>query len=261
MGFMGFGVRWRRRIISYLKLESTSVLVNSSPTKEFKLGKGGLIGIQNMQYRIIFLVGLNLVSIKSQSPISKICGRYHLFWVDKNEVDVMARLFGSNVGSFPFIFLGLPVGAKMNKLISWKSFFIFRAPPNVLKKLEYVRRKCFWGGSGDELKISWVNWDDVIRPWAEDRLSLGSLKCKKSLALIAKWWWRFKIETTSLWVNVIKSIYGASVLINSGSVTSLSGSNSPWSSIVKTCIKIDSFSVYLTKSFAKVIGNGNNTKF
>ncbi|XP_071715249.1 uncharacterized mitochondrial protein AtMg01250-like [Rutidosis leptorrhynchoides] len=40
MGFMGFGVKWRGWIASCLKAASISILVNGSPTKEFKLGRG-----------------------------------------------------------------------------------------------------------------------------------------------------------------------------------------------------------------------------
>ncbi|XP_071712325.1 uncharacterized protein [Rutidosis leptorrhynchoides] len=40
--------------------------------------------------------------------------------VDKKEVEEMASLFGCKVGSFPFIYLGLPIGAKMSKISSWK---------------------------------------------------------------------------------------------------------------------------------------------
>ncbi|XP_071712391.1 uncharacterized protein [Rutidosis leptorrhynchoides] len=40
MGFMGFGDKWSGWISSCLKTASISVLVNGSPTKEFKLGRG-----------------------------------------------------------------------------------------------------------------------------------------------------------------------------------------------------------------------------
>ncbi|XP_071718980.1 uncharacterized mitochondrial protein AtMg01250-like [Rutidosis leptorrhynchoides] len=40
--------------------------------------------------------------------------------VDKYEVESMANLFGCNIGSFPFTYLGLPIGANMNKFESWK---------------------------------------------------------------------------------------------------------------------------------------------
>ncbi|XP_071708815.1 uncharacterized protein [Rutidosis leptorrhynchoides] len=39
--------------------------------------------------------------------------------VDKIEVESMANLFGCKVGSFLFTYLGLPIGANMNKFRSW----------------------------------------------------------------------------------------------------------------------------------------------
>ncbi|XP_071693086.1 uncharacterized mitochondrial protein AtMg01250-like [Rutidosis leptorrhynchoides] len=40
--------------------------------------------------------------------------------VGKNEVEMMANMFGCNVGSLPFIYLGLPIGANMTKMCSWE---------------------------------------------------------------------------------------------------------------------------------------------
>ncbi|XP_071708421.1 uncharacterized protein [Rutidosis leptorrhynchoides] len=39
--------------------------------------------------------------------------------VEKNEVESMARLFNCNVGTTPFLYLGLPVGGNMKKEESW----------------------------------------------------------------------------------------------------------------------------------------------
>ncbi|XP_071708359.1 uncharacterized mitochondrial protein AtMg01250-like [Rutidosis leptorrhynchoides] len=40
MTFIGFGSKWRHWILSCLKSASISILVNGSPTSEFKLGRG-----------------------------------------------------------------------------------------------------------------------------------------------------------------------------------------------------------------------------
>ncbi|XP_071727581.1 uncharacterized protein [Rutidosis leptorrhynchoides] len=93
------------------------------------------------------------------------------------------------MGTLPFIYLGLPIGANLKKLSSWKPdidkfekrlsdwrarsvsfgsrltlvksmlnslplyyFSLFRAQPCVLKKLESVRRSLFWGGTGNDSK-------------------------------------------------------------------------------------------------------------
>ncbi|XP_071740186.1 uncharacterized protein [Rutidosis leptorrhynchoides] len=220
MALMGFGNKWPNWISSCLKSASISVLVNGSPTKEFKLERGvrqgdpffpflfinaakGLnwlaknavsnnlfsgveigrdkINISHLQYTddTIFSGSWSMENIGNLMKLLKCFvlssglkvnyNKSNLFGVgiDKVEVEEMANLFGCNV---------------------------------VLKKLKSVRRKFFWGGAGDESKISWVKRDDVIRPLADGGLNVGSLFVK-ILALIGKWWWRFYTEPASLWVK------------------------------------------------------------
>ncbi|GJR04596.1 hypothetical protein Tco_0527580 [Tanacetum coccineum] len=76
---------------------------------------------------------------------------------------------------------------------------------DVIKNLEKIRKKIFWGGEGKNL--SWVKWDSVLTSFGEGGLNIGSLRAK-NLDLFGKWWWRFRREGGSLWVRVIKSIHG-----------------------------------------------------
>ncbi|XP_071704405.1 uncharacterized protein [Rutidosis leptorrhynchoides] len=139
--------------------------------------------------------------------------------VDSAEINDMARLLGCKVGEFPFTYLGLPVGAKMNKISNWSPvldkvgkrladwkaramsfggrltlvksvlnslplyyFSLFGVPPCVLKKLESVRCSFFWGGSGNDLKMAWLelNGNASVR----DRLGLSNSGNKRN------WAWR-----------------------------------------------------------------------
>ncbi|XP_071716755.1 uncharacterized protein [Rutidosis leptorrhynchoides] len=86
-------------------------------------------------------------------------------------------------------------------------FSLYSVPPSVLKLLESVRRIFFWGGDLSGTKISWVKWENILLPYESGGLNVGSLK-NKNLALLGKWWWRFKTDTTSLWTKLIRSIYG-----------------------------------------------------
>ncbi|XP_071728309.1 uncharacterized protein [Rutidosis leptorrhynchoides] len=159
---MGFGNKWIKWINSCLKSASISILINGSPTNEFSLGRG-------YDKEILYL------------------------WVDLSVASRLARYIGCQVGKLPFIYLGLPIGAKMNKvkdwqlvidnfnsrLSSWKMrsmsfggrlvllksvltslplyyFSLFRAPPSVLKLLE----SGIWGNiiatgvAMDELQVA-----------------------------------------------------------------------------------------------------------
>ncbi|XP_071713233.1 uncharacterized protein [Rutidosis leptorrhynchoides] len=217
--------------------------------------------------------------------------------VENIEIERMAKLFHCNVGSFPFTYLGLPVGGNMRKFESWKPviekfekrlsdwkarsmsfggrltlvksvlnslplyyFSLFHAPPCVIKKLECVRRSFFWGGSGNNSKISWVKWEETILPFQEGGLNLGTLK-SKNMALIGKWWWRFKTETDSLWVKVISSIYGSSGGLVCGDNLPCYAYKSVWSNIIATGRSIDCLGLSFRSSFTKVIGDGAATAF
>ncbi|XP_071718029.1 uncharacterized protein [Rutidosis leptorrhynchoides] len=78
---------------------------------------------------------------------------------------------------------------------------------------------------------------------------------------IIKWWLRFKTEPASLWVKVIKSIYGASGGLSLCDNINYSTSSSVWSCIIKTGGRIDASGVNFRNSFKKEIGDGANTSF
>ncbi|XP_071687945.1 uncharacterized protein [Rutidosis leptorrhynchoides] len=139
-------------------------------------------------------------------------------------------------------------------------FSLFRVPPCVIKKLESVR--CFFcgGGTGNDSKISWVKWEEVLLPYGEGVLNLGSLK-SKNLALLGKWWWRFLTEPTTLWVKVISSIYGPSGGFDLDRNHKLITCNSTWANIIKAGDHIDSIGVAFKDSFKKSIGDGSSTRF
>lgn len=86
-------------------------------------------------------------------------------------------------------------------------FSIFKAPMKVLKKLEGFRSNFFWGGSLGEKKIHWVAWDKVLMPFRNNGLGVSSLQASNQ-ALLAKWWWRYRVEPNALWRKIIKSIPG-----------------------------------------------------
>ncbi|KAI3745346.1 hypothetical protein L1987_58457 [Smallanthus sonchifolius] len=133
--------------------------------------------------------------------------------VDDSDVARVAKGFNCKVGKFPFIYLGLPIGANMKRvkhwspvidrfnkrLSSWKakslsfagrvtlakavlgslpSYYLslFRAPVKVVKSLESIRRAFVWGKSDSGNKIRWVTWDKVIKPRKLGGLGLGGIK-------------------------------------------------------------------------------------
>ncbi|KAJ0545597.1 putative RNA-directed DNA polymerase [Helianthus annuus] len=185
--------------------------------------------------RIFYLIsGLKVNPHKSQ-----------LYGVGTNEEEVknMATFFNCKVGKFPFVYLGLKIGANMNRISNWKEVIdmfnkrltnwkaknlsfagrvilvksvlgslpnyylsLYKCPSGVLKVLEGIRRKFLWGGSLVNNKIRWVKWEKVVASKDFGGLGIGNIR-DTNLALLAKWWWRIKMEPDSLWVKVISSIH------------------------------------------------------
>ncbi|XP_071699063.1 uncharacterized protein [Rutidosis leptorrhynchoides] len=255
MKSMGFGKRWRDWILACLKSESISILVNGSPTPEFRLERGVRQGDPLSPF--LFILAAEGLNILTKAAIDK--------GVEVSEINPLASHIGCQVGNFPFIYLGLPIGAKMNSLKDWGTvvdkfnsrlsgwkmrsmsfggrlvliksvlsslplyyFSIFRASSCVIKVLERVRRSFFWGGSGSGSKMSW-------------------------------WWWRFKTETDSLWTKVIRSIHGASGGLLSDN--DLPPKYGVWNNIILAGKNLEDLQVGFKDSFEKSVGNGGNTLF
>ncbi|XP_024982131.1 uncharacterized protein LOC112518597 [Cynara cardunculus var. scolymus] len=198
---MGFGEKWIKWICTCLKSASTSVLINGSPSNEFYMERGLRINLSKCN---LFGIG-----------------------VPKADVKNMADLLKCKASSFPFTYLGLPIGGNMKKkaswsvvedkflkkLSDWKSnclsiegrftliqsvlssiplfyFSLFKAPNSVLKSLESTRRKFFWGFKEDEKRIHLVAWEKILNSKSKDGLGVISLRAKND-ALLAKWIWRF----------------------------------------------------------------------
>lgn len=159
--------------------------------------------------------------------------------VNEGEVEAMAQVLKCRKGTFPFKHLGLLVGANMNLARNWKPVIdtfknrlslwkaktlsyggritliksvlnalptyylsLFKAPVKVIDALDRIRRVFFWGGSEEKARMNWVAWDRTIAPIEYGGLGFGSLK-DSNLAMLAKWWWRFRSEKTGLWRRVV----------------------------------------------------------
>ncbi|GKC76797.1 hypothetical protein Tco_1127571 [Tanacetum coccineum] len=77
----------------------------------------------------------------------------------------------------------------------------------ILKQLDFIRRRFFWGFKDETNEISWVKWDIVLQSSESGGLGIGSLRAK-ILGLLGKWWWRFLNEKNALWCKVILVHYG-----------------------------------------------------
>ncbi|KAF5791018.1 putative RNA-directed DNA polymerase [Helianthus annuus] len=220
-----------------------------------------------------------------------------LFGIGVGDGDLadMAELLGCKIGSFPFKFLGLQVGANMNlyrhwkpvldtvqsRLSIWKAktlsfggrvtliksvlnslpiyyFSLYRAPENVIDTLDRMRRVFFWGGSDEKAKANWVAWQKVIAPTSYGGMGFGSLRDTNS-ALLAKWWWRFKGEDSGLWRRVVWALHHNSRSWNFiPAKMTISG---PWKQIYKSANDLLSADVDLSRLIKGVVRDGKGVMF
>nr|XP_043639311.1 uncharacterized protein LOC122610385 [Erigeron canadensis] len=217
MEWMGFLSKWCKWIYGILESARAVVLVNGSPTFEFQCHKG----------------------LKIHFGKSSLYG----VGVDNSELVEMAKVVNCEAGRFPFTYLGVTIGANMNRLANWRFLFdifearlsrwkasslslagrvtiiksvmeciptyffsIFKAPAGVIEGLESIMRKFLWGSSEDGRKVHWVSWDKVASPRNRGGLGISKLK-ETNVALLSKWVWRFKAKTNSLWRRVIAAIH------------------------------------------------------
>ncbi|KAJ0716245.1 putative reverse transcriptase zinc-binding domain-containing protein [Helianthus annuus] len=207
----------------------------------------------------------------------------------------MASQLRCKQGTFPFIHLGLPIGANMNLARNWKSVVevfrnrlslwkaktlsyggritliksvlnslptyylsLFKAPVKVLNALDKIRRVFFWGGSEEKAKMNLVAWDKTIAPTEYGGLGFGSIR-DANLAMLAKWWWRFKTEKGSLWSRVIWAIHHNGRAWNDFPVkVSLAG---PWKCISKIYTPLLSAGIDLRNAMSASLVNGTNIHF
>ncbi|CAL0333597.1 unnamed protein product [Lupinus luteus] len=157
------------------------------------------------------------------------------------------------VGSVPFKFLGIHVGANPKRLATWSPiihsfkkklsfwqqklisfggrvtllnsvlsslpiyfFSFFKAPVSVIKELVKIQRRFLWGKGEGSKGVSWVRWELVCRTKEGGGLGVKNLSLF-NLALLGKWRWRALFEREALWVHVLRSKYGEEVGVVGGS--------------------------------------------
>ncbi|KAJ0445231.1 putative RNA-directed DNA polymerase [Helianthus annuus] len=203
--------------------------------------------------------------------------------VDEAHVQSMAEVLGCKKSSFPFKYLGLQVGANMNliknwdpvvnsfkkRLSVWKAntlslggrvtlvksvlnalptyyFSLFKAPLGVITQLKRLRRDFLWGASPENAKLKWVAWKNVITPKDYGGMGFGSLR-EANLAMMAKWWWRFKVDRSGLWRRVVWGIHRNSRTWSFVPIKlSISG---PWKQLARVYLDLNEVGVDLVHMF------------
>ncbi|GJW07864.1 RNA-directed DNA polymerase, eukaryota, reverse transcriptase zinc-binding domain protein [Tanacetum coccineum] len=228
--------------------------------------------------------------LKINMSKSKLMGLH----VDNEKIKGAVLKLGCLSFKTPFSYLGSTVGGSMsrtqawvdvvqrvkNRLSKWKMnmlsiggrltllrsvlgsmpiFYmsIFKAPLGVLRTLESIRSHFFKGHPLESNKASWVNWNSVLASKDNRGLGVSSLYALNR-ALMFKWKWRFYTQDSSLWVRVIKAIYG-----NDGNMDRLvnTGYTSCWMNIVPEVNILVIKGIDLCSCLCFKLGNGEKARF
>lgn len=217
--------------------------------------------------------------------------------VDLSWLNLASSSLQYRIGSFPFIYLGLPIGGNTSrpllwelildrmrkKLASWKGnllsiggratlikaslsslplYFmsIFPAPTGVIEKITQIQRTFFWSGSLDKKRLASAARYPMEFPKSLGGLGFGNL-LHKNLGLLAKWIWRYLSEPQSLWRDVVSEKYKYEAPFSISDLHIIPHSGGPWRSICAALLKHPTSKMLLLSSIRKKIGNGVNSFF
>nr|GEZ37435.1 RNA-directed DNA polymerase, eukaryota, reverse transcriptase zinc-binding domain protein [Tanacetum cinerariifolium] len=223
-----FGTKWRGWIQGCLNSAMGSILVNGSPTSEFKFHKGlkqrdtlspflFILVMESLHLSFNHILNAGLfkgILIDNSLTLS------HLFYAEDvvfiEEVNFAASLIGCTTLSTPFNYLGVKVGAPSFRNSSWEevlSKISYRLSKWKLKalsiggRLTLLKSELFNGVNNKERKISMIRWKKVMASKKKGGLNVSSF-FTLNRALLFKWLWRFISHDSFLWSRFIKVMYG-----------------------------------------------------
>ncbi|GKC36210.1 RNA-directed DNA polymerase, eukaryota, reverse transcriptase zinc-binding domain protein [Tanacetum coccineum] len=282
---LGFGLTWRSWIKACLESSQTSILVKGSPTSEFNVRRGlrqedplslflFIIIMEGLHVELSDLVrnglilGINIGSsdINLTSSLKINIHKYSIYGigVSSEDVHLMKSITGCSAGSFPFTYLGLPIGSNMSLTTNWKLLvdkFYSKLSSWKANLLSYGGRltliKSVMGSLGIYFLSLFKAPSTVLKTLENTRgLAIGSLK-SFNLALLHKWRWQFYSNPDSLWVKVIRALHGRECGFDHNG----SKYNGLWSKIVRTSNYLHSSSILPMDSIRFQVGCGSLIRF
>ncbi|GKA81317.1 RNA-directed DNA polymerase, eukaryota, reverse transcriptase zinc-binding domain protein [Tanacetum coccineum] len=210
---MSFGAKWCSWIYACLSSASVSILVNGSPTTEFKMEHGIRQG--DTLSLFIFLIVSEALQVMVIEAHNK--GIFNDFSLADNGANISLLQYADDVL--------LPVGKDMRKsanlnggidrfskkLSIWKVNLLSIGGRLTLIKSEAI----LLGVKANKRKIMWIRWEHIIIDKKNGGLGIGSTKAK-NMSLLGKWKWRFLSEPHVLWNKCIKEIHGYNGGFDSG---------------------------------------------
>jgi hypothetical protein len=219
--------------------------------------------------------------------------------VSDNFMEMACNFLNCIQGSFPFKYLGLPVGANPRRLSTWDPlvislrkklnswrhkhislggrlvlinsvlnslpiFFLsfMRMPVQIAKKVTRIQREFLWGGVRGGSKLSWIKWRVVCQQKCNGGLGVRDVKAV-NLSLLTKWRWRLlNSGDRGLWKEVLVAKYGSQIVHNENlSIRPYSSCASIWwRDLCNLDYCVDSKN-WISEVFKRSLVNGVLTRF
>ncbi|GJY65533.1 putative RNA-directed DNA polymerase [Tanacetum coccineum] len=291
---MRFGEKWRKWISTCLTSASISILVNGSPSKEFKMERGlrqgdpispllFLLVVESLQISILeacnkgLYKGISLVNGGANISLLQYADDALFFgnWSRVNAYNLIlilncfeeasglkvniskSRLFGIRVSNIEVECVVSSLGCTHDTIP-----FMYLSLPLVggLLSLSLFYAACLYTIYRflEPLKrCSSFSNPSAVGSFGDLRnLNVSS---RQNLRLLSKWKWRYLIENNALWRNAISSFYGDDG--GFGSPSSTFGNMGVWCNILRAIKGIEAFVPTFKNSFKLIVGNGLNVSF
>ncbi|RVX10323.1 putative ribonuclease H protein [Vitis vinifera] len=243
----GFSLKWRSWMRGCLSSVSFAILVNGNAKGRVKASRGLRQGDPLSPFLLTIVVDVLSRMLLKTEERSLLKG-----FRDPVIERISKRLDGWKKAH-------LSLGGRITLLHSClshiPSYFLslFKIPASVAAKVERMQRDFLWSLVGEGKRDHLVRWDAVCKPRVKGGLGIGKIPLRNR-ALLGKWLWRFPKESTTLWHQVILSIYGTHS--NSWDVNTVVrwSHRCPWKAIAQV---FQDFSKYTQF----IVGDGERIRF